>query len=271
MRTCVAFAVLASIAVGAGAQNPKPADVWFSAGHVVLAATAPGGAIAAEWQFDRADNGDVRLVKKERRGDANVSGVVLSVCGDQVLLLKDIASAPRRELQELNEPVLYLQLALRLLARAMPDGLPVAGSVTAIDLGDEKNTLRLRKGYSARKDIGAPWRARGEARRSATDVRFELLITHADDDPPHLQSDLKLTGVWQQQSRMSGLDNAFDLAGWRVHRVDTIAEVVGGNTVFDPVARPAPLSFATIGDVRASIERGWDPNVKAAQRTECKV
>jgi hypothetical protein len=271
MRTCVAFAVLASIAAGAGAQNSKPADVWFSAGHVALAASAPAGAIAAEWQFDRADNGDVRLAKKERRGNADVSGVVLSVCGDQALLLKDIVPAPRRELQELNEPVLYLQLALRLLARAMPDGLPVAGSETAIDLGDEKITLRLRKGYSARKDIGAPWRARGVARRSATDVRFEFLITHTGDEPPHRQSELKLSGVWQQQTRMPRLDNAYNLTGWRVHRVDTVAEIVGGNTVFDAVARTTSLSFATLGDVRASIGRGWDPNVKAAQRTECKV
>src|SRR5258705_3853641 len=182
MRICVAFALLASIAPGAGPQNPKPADVWFTAGHVALAAIVPASAIAAEWEFDRADNGDVRFVKKERRGNADVSGVVLSVCGDQALLLKDIASAPRRKLQKLNEPVLYLQLALRLLARAMPDGLPLAGSETAIELGNEKNSLRLRKGYSARKDIGAPWRARGMALRSATDVGFEFLITHTGDE-----------------------------------------------------------------------------------------
>jgi hypothetical protein len=271
MRKCAAFALLASVALGAGAQSPKPAEVWFSGGHIALKATAAGDGVAAEWQFDRADNGDVRLVKNERRGNANVSGVVLSVCSDRALLLKNIAPAPRQELRELNEPVLYLQLALRLLARAMPDGLPVAGSETAIDLGDDKNTLRLRKGYSARKDIGAPWRVRGVARRSATDVRFEFLITYAGDDPPHRPSELKLAGVWEQQSRMPGLDNAFNVEGWRVHRIDTIPEIVGGNTYFDSAARTAPLSFATLGDLRASIGRGWDPNVKTAQRSECKL
>src|SRR5882757_4733085 len=126
MRKCAAFALLASVALGAGAQSPKPAEVWFSGGHIALKATAAGDGVAAEWQFDRADNGDVCLVKNERRGNANVSGVVLSVCSDRALLLKNIAPAPRQELRELNEPVLYLQLALRLLARAMPDGLPVA-------------------------------------------------------------------------------------------------------------------------------------------------
>jgi hypothetical protein len=271
MRKCAAFVLLVSCALGAGAQSPKPADVWFGAGHIALAATGPAGGIAAEWQFDRADNGDVRIVKHERRGNASISGTVLSVCEDQALLLKDIASAPRRELQELNEPVLYLQLALRLLARAMPGGLPAAGSETAIDVGDAKNTLRLRKHYSARKDIGAPWRARGTARRSATDVRFDLIVTYTGDEPPHRQTELKLAGVWEQQSRMPRLDNTFNISGWRVHRVDMISELVGGNTVFDPVAGPKPLAFASLGEVRASIQRGWDPNVKATQRTECKL
>ena len=271
MRKCAAFVVLASFGLGAGAQNPKLSPVWFTAGHIALTAASAGSGLAAEWQFDRADNGDVRLVKSERRGAVNVSGTVLSVCGDQALLLKDIVPAPRRELQELNEPVLYLQLALRLLARAMPDGLPVAEAETAIDIGDEKNTLRLRKDFSARKDIGAPWRAHGVARRSATDVRFNLVVTYTGDEPPHRQTELKLTGVWQQHSRMPTLDNTFNLAGWRVHRVDTIAEVVGGNTVLDPVAKTTPLNFATLGDVRATIGRGWDPNVKATRRMECRV
>ena len=271
MWKCVVGALLAGAALGAGAQSPRPAEVWFSGGHIALKVAAAGDGLAAEWQFDRADNGDVRLVKNERRGGVNVSGVVLSVCGDRALLLKNIAPAPRHELRELNEPVLYLQLALRLLARAMPDGLPVAGTETAIDLADATNTLRMRKGYSARKDIGAPWRARGVARRSAAEVRFDLLITYAGDDPPHHPIELKLGGVWEQQSRMPGLDNSYNVGGWRVHRVDTIPEIAGGNTYYDPVARSAPLSFATLGDLRASIGRGWDPNVKAAQRAECKA
>ena len=271
MRKCAAFALLASVGMGAAAQNPKPADVWFSAGHVALSATNAASGLAAEWQFDRADNGDVRLIKDERRGTARVSGTVLSVCGDQAIIFKDFSPAPRRELQELNEPVLHLQLVLRLLARALPAGLPAAGSETGVDIGDDKNTLRLRKDYSARKDIGAPWRTRGSVRRAAADVRFDLVVTYAADDPPHRPVELKLAGVWEQQSRMQKLDNTFSIAGWRVHRVDAVSEVVGGNTYVDPVARIAPLSFATLGDVRATIGRWWDPNVKAPQRMECKV
>ncbi len=265
------FLLLALVAFGTSAQTPKPADVWLSAGHIELTATNAGGGLIAEWQFDRADNGDVRLIKNERRGSDKVSGTVLSICADQAILFKDFVPTSRHELRELDEPVLHLQLVLRLLARAMPEGLPRDGSDTAIDIGDEKTTLRLRKGHSARKDIGAPWQARGMARRSGSDVRYDFLVNYAGDDPPHPRVELKLAGLWSAQTRVRALDNSLNLAGWRVHRVDMLTELVGGNTVFDSVARTAPLTFATLGDVRAAIGRWWDPNVKAVQRTECKI
>ena len=115
MLRITAVALLASIALGTQAQNPKPAEVWVGAGHVVLNVTDAPGRLAAEWQFDRADNGDVRIIKDEHRGTARVSGTLLSVCDDQAVLFKDIVPGRQRELQELNEPVLHLQLVLRLL------------------------------------------------------------------------------------------------------------------------------------------------------------
>jgi hypothetical protein len=271
LKTAV-FAMLGAIALSAQAQSPKPADVWFGGGHIVLSVTDAAGAFSAQWQFDRADNGDVRIIKEERRGSTKVSGTLMSVCDDQALLLKDIVPARQLELQELNEPVLNLQLVLRLLARAMPQGLPAAGAQTAIDTGDDKTTLRVRKAYSARKDFGAPWRARGIANRSAAgDVKFELVLTYATENAPDKQSELKLGGVWQQESRVKSIDNSFALAGWRVHRVDTIAEVVGGNTVLDPVAMTTPLQFATVGELRERIGRWWHTDARAPKRAECKL
>lgn len=271
MLKIAALAVLASVALDAGAQNPAPASLWYDAGHVALTATDSGG-LAAAWQFDRADNGDIRIIKDERHGTATVRGTLLSICDDQALLLKDIVPARRRELQELNVPVLHLQLVLRLLARALPQGLPATAAQAGIDIADDKNTLRVRKDYSARRDFGAPWHARGNVTRGADgEVRFDIILTYAADDAPGRRPELKLAGVWRQQSRMKAIDNAYPLAGWRVHRVDTIAEVVGGNTVLDPVAMTQVLQFATVGDVRARIGRWWDPDVKAPKRAECRL
>ena len=139
-------------------------------------------------------------------------------------------------------------------------------------MSEAKNTLRVRKEFSARKDFGAPWRARGTIDRdTAGEVRFDLVLTYAAENTPDKQLELKLAGVWAQQSRMPALDNAFNVAGWRVHRVDTVANVVGGNTVLDSVAMATPLQFATLGDVRARIGRWWNPDVKAPKRMECSL
>ena len=146
--------------------------MWFSAGHIALTATDGAGGLTAEWQFDRADNGDVQIIKDERRGTAKVSGTLLSVCDDQALLFKDIVPARQHELQELNEPVLHLQLVLRLLARAMPQGLPALGAQTSIDVGDDKNTLRLRKGEYARARTSGHRSARAAPRAAARRERF---------------------------------------------------------------------------------------------------
>ena len=98
-----------------------------------------------------------------------------------------------------------------------------------------------------------------------------MIVTYVGDEPPNRPSELKLAGLWEQQSRMQALDNAFNIAGWRVHRVDTVAEVVGGNTLLDMVAMSKPLSFANLGEVRASIGRWWDPSVKAPKHAECRL
>lgn len=276
MLKAAVFAMIAAVASGAGAQSPSPTEAWYGAGHIVLTASDAAAGFHAEWRFDRADNGDIRVVKDERRGSARVAGTLLSVCDDQALLFKDIVPVRQHELRELNEPVLYLQLVLRLLARAMPQGLPGTGVQTAIDVADDKSPLRVRKGFGARKDFGAPWRARGNAIRGAAgEVRFDLVLTHAADGvaaaAPAPGPELKLAGVWEQSSHTRSIDNAFSLAGWRVHRVDTVAEVVGGNTVLDSIAFTTPMQFATLGDVRARIGRWWNPDVKAPKRAECKL
>jgi hypothetical protein len=266
------FAVLALAALHAEAQNPPPSTLWYAAGHVELSVTNPAGGFTAAWQFDRADNGDIRIVKQEQRGASKVSGTLLSVCGDSALALKDIAPVRRHELQELDEPVLHLQLVLRLLARALPLGPLAVGTETGIDLGEQKIPIRVSKGSGVRRDFDAPWHVRGKVSRGAAgNVSYELVFSHADGGANDRRSELKLAGVWEQLSHARVLDNSLALADWQVYRVDTIATMVGGNARMDTVAVSRPLRFATLGELRTRIERMWDADPKARQQTECKL
>ena len=271
MLRFAALAALALVALSAQAQNPPPATLWYNAGHVELSVTYSAGRVAA-WQFDRADNGDVRVIKEEQRGATKVSGTLLSVCSDQALLFKDIVPVRRRELQELDEPILHLQLVLRLLARALPQGPLAVGAEANIDVGEQKNPIQVRKGNSVRRDFLAPWQARGKiTRRTSESFRFDLAFPHAGVDAAARRDEMKMTGVWQTKSDVSVFDNAVAIADWQVYRVDTEVNYVGGNAQFEPFLVAKPLSFKTLGELRTRIERVWSEDPKARKQAECKL
>ena len=271
MLKSAVFAALVLVVLSARAQNLPPATLWHNAGHVELSVTHSTGRVAA-WQFDRADNGDVRVIKEEQRGATKVSGTLLSVCNDQALLFKDIVPVKHRELHELDEPILHLQLVLRLLARALPQGPLAVGADANIDVGEQKNPVRVRKGSSVRRDFLAPWQARGKiARRTPQSFSFELAFSHAGVDAAERRDEMKMTGVWQTKSDVSVFDNAFAIADWQVYRVDTEVNYVGGNAQFEPFLVLKPLSFKTLGELRARIERVWSEDPKARKQAECKL
>ena len=140
----------------------------------------------------------------------------------------------------------------------------------SVDIGDDQNALRVRKGSRARMDFGVPWRARGNVNRgNAGDIRFDLDFAYADREAKNGRAELKLAGVWQRQSGVRGLADAYSLTGWRVHRVDTVADVIGGNTVLRNVAMMEPLQFATLGELRQRIEQRWDTGPRAMKHFEC--
>jgi hypothetical protein len=119
-------------------------------------------------------------------------------------------------------------------------------------------------------EFGVPWLAHGAVNRgSAGDIRFDLNFVYVNGEANKGRFELKLAGQWQRQSGVRALADTFPLAGWRVHRVDTVAEMIGGNTVLANVAMPAPLQFATLGELRQRIEQRWDSGPRARKQFEC--
>ena len=97
-----------------------------------------------------------------------------------------------------------------------------------------------------------------------------MTMNYATDHVATAQAEMKLAGVWAQAGRMPVLDNSYSLAGWRVHRVDSVVQAVGGATVMDMVAMTTPLTFATLGDLRERIGRMWSTKAKDPQRAVCR-
>jgi hypothetical protein len=265
------FAALSVLASAVAAQSPSPATGWYRAGHVTLRLTDAAREFSAAWQFDRADNGDNRVMREERRGGASINGTVMSICDDQALLMKGVTPERLREMRELDEPVLHLQMVLRLLARAAPEGPSAVGNDKLIEIAEPAVPIRVRKGSEARREFNAPWQARGRIRReTGGEIAYDIVLNHAGNNAQEARTELNLSGVWRQDSRAHSFDNSFDIADWQVYRVNPVPVVVGGNAQIESMATTKPLRYATLGHLRRHIERAWSPNPKVAPILECK-
>ena len=271
MRNFWLFAALCALAAPAPAQSPSPATEWYRAGHVTLRLTDAARDFKAAWQFDRADNGDNRVIREEKRGSTAIDGMVMSICDDQALLMKSITPERLHEMRELDEPVLYLQLVLRLLARAAPEGVVAFGNDKLVEINEPKTTIHVRKGEDARRDFNAPWQARGRITREAGgEIAYDLVLSHAGDNAQAPRTELKLAGVWRQQSRAHSFEDATDISAWQVYRVNAVPVTTGGNVHVEPMVATKPLRYATLGHLRRHIERAWSPNPKVAPVMACK-
>jgi hypothetical protein len=218
-----------------------------------------------------SSTGPIRIIKEEQRGPAKVSGTLMSVCDDHALLLKDLVPARNQALRELNDPILHLQLVMRLLARALPQGPLAIGASHSVNLSEPNTPVRVRKGPSAARDFGAPWQARGAVTRSAAgDIAFDLAFTYTDSEAGGARQEMKISGVWRQSSDLQKAPDSFALADWSVYRVDLFSKTLAGKVEFNAVAAVIPLPFKTMGELRARIEREWEENPRALKIMECR-
>ena len=261
--------LLCAISTCGLAQISRPGAAWYTAGHVVLSITEPSVGLSGSWQFDRADNGDTRVIRNEQRTGTQVSGTVLAVCDNNALLLKDLQPPKGPATDELDGPIHLLQLALRLIDRALPQGPQALAGESAIDVRDDLKPITV-KGSNSASEFLAPWQVRGKVARIAADqIRFDLVYSYTTAAAQGRRLEMTLAGVWHERSRVPAFANDMPLSGWRVYRVEPVGRMVGGAGVIDRKVAPQPMSFNTMGELRARIERAWNPN--ARKQMDCNL
>ncbi len=262
--------LLCSLCTGSYAQASRPGTAWYEAGHVLLAVTEPAVGLSGSWQFDRADNGDMRIVKEEQRLGTVVKGSVMMICSDSAMLTRGLAPVKGRETRELDGPVLLLQLALRLLERGLPQGPQAVAGETAFDVRETELPIRVRRGNMARSEFLPPWRAQGKvAPVTPGQIRFEMKFAYSTLAARDRQFQMDLVGVWQRESRVAAFEQDTSISDWQVFRVDAVGKNVAGNFLIDQVAALQARRYQTLGELRTMIERNWDPRQRTRVREEC--
>lgn len=262
----VAWLLLAFCGAAQG-QVPDAGAAWYAAPAVDLVFDdAAAASRHAEWHFDRSDAGDIRIQKSERRAGTAISATVISYCDDRALLVGGVVPLAGHPEEELDKPVLALQLTLKLLARAFPQGPAALAGPAVADIDEPHQALRVRLaqriGQPVR-EIEAPWRARIQASPADSGaVDFNIVLSHHGGK-------LQARGRWLPQSRMAVVPPDMDLLGWRVYRIQTLEVEATGNITFQARVQPHPLDFHDLRALRARIERNWSTNPAAYPIARC--
>jgi len=268
---CAALWLAAGVVLGQPQQQPQAREKestseWARGNRMLLGVTQESVAFSAQWRFDRAANGDIRIEKEELRAGQPSAGTLIIV-GNAAFGARDLQLERGRELDAVNGPILMLQLVLRLLERALPDGPKALTRETRIELSDPKAGIKV-TGLGADGEFFAPWALKGVAAPAAGGaVKFELRFASASRGQPGRAYVTSITGIWENTASPLALPDATPLTGWRVYQLRQVVKPRGTiNTV--GLGTSAPMAFPTLGDLRRKVVEWTDDQARRA-RYQC--
>lgn len=240
-----AFAIMALLlALSGPAGAIEPATRWADPSRVDLGVEFPGEGYHARWELFRCDCGDL-LVHSELSVPGEVEKGETLLLQGRVVLSRGFGEDEAELGSSLDAPALMMQLALRLLERAEPDGPAGIGETVEVDLLDEINPILL-ESYSAVGGFHAPWSVKGEIAPAGPeqrrfDLRFEFSVGAGSTAQ---QGVMRLKGLADFAGGDFPLPGSGSLDGWTLTWRDEQ----------DP-ARAAAAGSNTLDELRSAIRK----------------
>lgn len=232
------------LALGAAtAWAEIPADTrWGDPARVELAVEFPGEGYHADWELFRCDCGDL-LVRSELSVPGETDRGETVLVQGRAVLSRGFGEHQAELGSSLDAPALMMQLALRLLERAAPDGPAPIDARVEVALEDAINPIHLET-YSAIGGFPAPWSVTGSIAPAGEDLRrFDLRFEFtAPPESGAKQGHIRLRGVADFSDVDFPVSEAGSLTGWSMTwREDNDA------------ARPAAARAETLAELRRAI------------------
>jgi len=199
-----------------------------------------------------SSNGDVRI-QSDTSADGKTTSVQLFLVGGRILLAKGGEITPGAEIDVIDAPVLKVQLALKLLARAIPSGASAVRSVRPIQISELKEPIEVST-TSASGQYQPPWSLRGTVKReSGTRVSFSLIFGFKDAPQP-----ITISGFWEQTKPAPVFSDSLSVVGWRSFTIGPYSKQDAGGTIYDYGAQEMSRQFKTLGEARAEAKKRGD-------------
>ncbi len=234
----------------------KPGAAWYRGNQITLDASEPKAGFRARWTFERTEANDIRLVLDEQRKAGPQSGTIL-IIGQKALLTRDLVLARQGALMPaVDGSTLLLNLTLRALERAVPDGPQSVRRERAVNVRDDTQALTVDT-PTAGGTFLPPWQLTGTVRREGDAVAFDLLLVSRSRGEPNETNNTSLRGTWRSEGgKPPELPDALSLQGWTLHAIVGAPKEVNRRQVIVYEAVPRQ-NFAALGELRRAIELGW--------------
>jgi hypothetical protein len=232
----------AETGVETGADSPAGTR-WADPSRVELGVEFPGEGYHADWELFRCECGDL-LVRSELSMPGEVDQGETVLVQGRAVLSRGFGEQQAELGSSLDAPALMMQLALRLLERAAPDGPAPIDAQIDVELEDGINPIHLET-YSAIGGFPAPWSVTGRIAPAGEglrrfDLRFEFT---APTNGGAKQGRIRLKGIADFSSVDFPVSEAGSLAGWSMTWRNA-----------NDAAIPAASRAETLDDLRKAIE-----------------
>jgi hypothetical protein len=171
-------------------------------------------------------------------------GIIMMV-GGRTMVAKNVELKPGSEIDSLDESLLSIVLAMKVLSRALPDGPGTTSQ--QIDFQDAETGIQFAT-PSAEGSIPAPWSVTGSVEPGAEgEANFQLeLKWHLDSKAVPSR---RMSGQVRHDCSFQIADDT-PLAGWKVFEVGPIINPLNKGTRLDYGAKLPTKGPATIADIR---------------------
>jgi hypothetical protein len=235
--------------VESAARQDAGHDVtWERFNRLDLESTDRSGTYHAQWSFELAENGDLKIGVNERNGSESRVGQVMLVSG-RALLIKGVKLTGDQRIDFIDGPVLMCQLAINLLHYAFADGPQRVDSQKTFDLQEKLRTVIISSPHST-SYFSPPWKLSGSANPGGEGIRFNQTFTYKRNPGDVDDAEVIFKGMWVKTPITPQFSDSLSLEGWDVSMIDPASQDVAED---GSCCKTAKKQYRTLGELRKHI------------------
>ena len=258
LRLIVAGAVfvpLLSVACEKNVSCGEPTS-WHEGNAIELTMSDEKRKNKSKWRMTLYAYNDIIIEKDEFHEGVRNRGK-LGIIAGRMMITSGLDLKAGYEIDAADVPALFIQLLLRTLSEAVPDG---PGSVTEpmrIHHDEPEEGIKVATA-AASGEFAAPWNLIGnlepdEGKASKFDLRFSSNGAEKDFV-------VHFTGTWKKIDDLGELNKEMILKDWKVYEIGPYSRKTKSGTIYDYGAQPISERFATIFELKNYIASKNKPN-----------